>query len=264
MDVSRSAYYDWRRREPSQLEKDNVILLSKIREAHQKSRGTYGSPRVHAELVDDGIACGRNRVAKMMRLDGLKGKQRKRFTKTTDSNHNFPVAPNLLDQKFYAAAPNQVWVSDITYIPTGQGWLYLATVLDLYSRKIVGWSMSEKIDRHLVIAALNMATERRRPSRGLIHHSDRGGQYASTRYRAMIRRAAMKQSMSRAADCYDNAFMESCFGTIKTKLEMTEYKNYSEASREIRGYLNYYNFERKHSSIGYQTPFQFEKHFSLN
>ena len=201
-----------------------------------------------------------------MEIAGISAIQPKSFKpRTTDSRHKLGFNENLILELKELKLPDCLWVGDITYVPIETiRFGYLAVLMDRFSRKVVGWKLGKDMTEQLVISALRQAIRERNPEPGLIHHSDRGGQYASTRYRAMIQRAAMKQSMSRAADCYDNAFMESCFGTIKTELEMTEYKNYDEASREIRSYLTYYNFERKHSSIGYQTPFQFEQFFNLN
>ena len=201
-----------------------------------------------------------------MEIAGISAIQPKSFKpRTTDSRHNLGYNENLILDLKELKSPDRLWVGDITYVPIETlRFGYLAVLMDRFSRKVVGWKLGKDMTDQLVIASLQQAIRERNPGPGLIHHSDRGGQYASTRYRAMIQRAVMKQSMSRAADCYDNAFMESCFGTIKTELEMTEYKNYTEASRKIRSYLTYYNFERKHSSIGYQTPFQFEHFFSLN
>lgn len=260
MDVSRSAYYDWKTQPVSKRESHDMILVSKIREVHAISRGTYGSPRVHEELKAQGVAAGRHRVAKLMRLDGLRGKQRKRFTKTTDSAHTFPVAPNLLNQNFDVKSLDTVWASDITFIPTGEGWLYLATTLDLCSRKIVGWSMSATIDRHLVMAALRMAIGRRHPPRGLLHHSDRGSQYASYDFQNLLKAHGMVCSMSGRGNCYDNAVQESFYHTLKVELvHERSYRSRAEARTDIVDYIErFYNRVRRHSSLGYQSPTSYE------
>lgn len=237
-----------------------MTLLPKIREVHRLSRGTYGSPRVYEELKFQGISAGRHRVAKLMRLDGLKGKQRKRFTRTTDSDHSLPIAPNLLNQNFDVDVLDTVWASDITFIPTGEGWLYLATTIDLCSRKIVGWSMSETIDRHLVMAALRMAIGWRHPSRGLLHHSDRGSQYASKAFQRMLKAHGMVCSMSGKGNCYDNAVQESFYHTLKVELvHDRSYRTRAEARTDIVDYIErFYNRVRRHSSLGYQSPASYE------
>lgn len=236
------------------------MLLSEIRVIHRKSRETYGSPRVTAELRDRGIRCGRNRVARIMRDNGICAKMRRKFKRTTDSRHNLPVAANLLDQDFAVGRPNSVWAGDITYVPTDEGWLYLATVLDLYSRQVVGWSMKRRMTRDLVVDALKQAVGRRKPPPGLIHHSDRGSQYASGEFQELLNKHGFLCSMSRKGNCYDNACVESFFGTLKTEMICFErYKTRDDARRSIFEYIEvFYNRQRKHSTLGYKSPVEFE------
>ncbi len=235
-------------------------LLLEIRAAHQASRHTYGSLRVHAELRARGIKCGHNRVARLMRLDGLRAKQKRRFKATTNSNHDLPVADNLLGRDFQPQVPNQTWAADISYIPTGEGWLYLAVVMDLYSRLVVGWAMSDRTTRKLTMDALGMALGRRRPGPGLMHHSDRGSQYASGDYQAMLRANGITCSMSRKGEVYDNAPMESFFHTLKTELvHQRRYISREEAKADIFEYVEvFYNRQRRHSYLGYHSPAAFE------
>lgn len=258
--VSRSAFYDWLTRPKSVRGVANDELLAKIETAHMKSRRTYGSRRVQKRLILDGETCSKNRVARLMRKHGLKAKTKRKFRPTTNSRHSFPIAENLLERRFDAAGPNQVWAADITYIPTDEGWLYLAAVMDLHSRKIVGWCMGDRVTRELAMDALKMAIRQRRPSKGLMHHSDRGVQYASGDYQNLLRRHGMLCSMSRKGDCWDNAAMESFFGSLK--MECTHHRRYhsrSEARRDIFYYIEvFYNDERLHSSLGYRSPAQYE------
>ena len=258
--VSRSGYYGWLRRGESKRSGDNRILLSHIRIAHGQSRKTYGSPRVTEELNESGIDCGANRVARLMREHGLKGKRVKKYQVTTDSKHNYPVAPNLLNRQFDVSCPNRVWVSDITYIRTSEGWLYLAGVVDLHSRMVVGWSMSHRITEELTLDALNHALIRRQPSNGLLHHSDRGSQYASGNYQKLLRDHQITCSMSRKGDCWDNAVMESFFATLKTELIYHErFLKRENAKLKIFDYIEmFYNRKRRHSSLGYKSPVEFE------
>jgi putative transposase len=261
LSVSRSGYYAWRKRPVSPRKMANDIVLEQIKAAHQKSRQTYGSPRIQAELVAQGIRCGHNRVARLMRLNGLRAKQKRAFkVKTTDSNHHQPVAPNLLDQDFQTEQPDQKWLTDITYIATAEGWLYLAVVLDLYSRRIVGWAMSDRLERQLVIDALQMALLARRPPPGLLHHSDRGSQYASQEYQALLTKHQLRCSMSRAGNCYDNAPMESFFGTLKSELiHHRRYATRAEARADIFEFIEvFYNRVRRHSALAFQSPVMFE------
>jgi transposase InsO family protein len=231
-----------------------------IHDIFWKHKRRYGARRIAVELTARGQPCGVDRVAKLLKMQGLKAIQPKSFKpKTTDSNHTLGYNTNLLQRSPPPARLDRVWVADITYIPLQESaFAYLALVLDLCSRRVVGWSLAEHMTDTLVIGALQHAIRARQPPPGLIHHSDRGGQYASAAYRAVLRRAAIRQSMSRAANCYDNAFLESCFGTIKTELEMTEYQNSAEARRDIASYLAYYNQERRHSSLDYLSPADFE------
>ncbi len=266
LEIARSLFQRWQQFDLSPLEEDDKRILPIIVSIFHEHRRRYGTRRIADELRDRGYSLGRRRIAKLMEIAGISAIQPKSFKpRTTDSRHQLGYNENLILDLKELNTLNRLWVGDITYVPIETlRFGYLAVLMDRFSRKIVGWKLGKDRTEQLVIGALQQAIRDRNPEPGLIHHSDRGGQYASTRYRAMIRRAVMKQSMSRAADCYDNAFMESCFGTIKTQLEMTEYKNYAEALREIKSYLTYYNFERKHSSIGYQTPFQFERNVNLN
>lgn len=262
LSVSRSGYYAWRKRPVSPRKMANDIVLEKIKAAHRKSRQTYGSPRIQAELVAQGIRCGHNRVARLMRLHRLRANQKRAFkVKTTDSQHDQPIAPNLLGQNFEAQRQNQKWLTDITYIATAEGWLYLAVVLDLYSRRIVGWAMSDRLERQLVIDALQMALLARRPPPGLLHHSDRGSQYASEDYQALLTKHQLRCSMSRAGNCYDNAPMESFFGTLKTELvHHRRYVTRAEARTDIFEYIEvFYNRFRRHSALAYQSPVMFEQ-----
>lgn len=259
--VSKSGYYAWLARPESKRARENRRLLVRIRIVHKESRDTYGSPRVHAQLVRDGERCGEVRVAKLMAEAGIRARQKRKFTVTTDSKHNHPVAENVLGRQFEVGEPNKVWASDITYIPTGEGWLYLSSVLDLCSKTVVGWSMADSLESSLVTDALSMAYRRRMPERGLLHHSDRGSQYASEDYRTLLDRYGMQMSMSRKGDCWDNAVVESFFGTLKTELvHHRKYQSRQEARRDIFEYIEvFYNRQRLHSSLDYMSPADFEK-----
>ncbi len=260
--VSASGFYAWLNRPPSQRAVANQNLLGHIRRIHWDSHKRYGSPRVCAALRAEGQRVSRRRVANLMRINNLQaiGKRRFRIT-TTDSRHNFPVAANVIDRNFGALAPNQKWLADITYIFTAEGWLYLAAVLDLYSRKIVGWAMRDHMRTELPLAALTMALQRQRPQPGLIHHSDRGSQYASGDYQKALTAANITPSMSRKGNCWDNAPMESFFHTLKT--ELVHHKNYAtkeDAKRDLFQYIEgFYNRQRIHSAINYLTPEQMEQ-----
>jgi putative transposase len=255
-DVSRSGYYVWLKQPEGKKRQEDQALLTVIKEIHQESDRTYGSPRVHRELQRRGKRYGRNRVARLMRKDGLRAKTKRKFKATTNSQHQLPVAANLLNREFTPERPNQVWVADITYIWTGEGWLYLAIVLDLFSRAIVGWSMSERMTRGLVIDAYILAVKRRNPPPGLIHHSDRGSQYASTAFQVLLAKYGTTCSMSRKGNCWDNAPAESFFGTLKRELVFhCQYSTRSEARQSIFSYIErFYNRKRIHSSLGYRTP----------
>jgi putative transposase len=261
LSVSPSGFYAWRSRPQSPRKIANRELLVAIRRVHAQHRERYGAPRIHAELRAEGHTLSRKRVARLMRRHGIRARAPRRYRVcTTDSKHSLPVAANLLDQNFVANRPDQVWLADITYIPTGEGWLYLAVILDLFTRKVVGWAMREHMPAELTIAALTMAIQRRRPGAGLIHHSDRGSQYAAGDYRRMLQTAAIVQSMSRKGNCWDNAPMESFFGTLKTELvHQRDYPDRDAARRDLFAYIEgYYNRQRIHSAIGYITPEQAE------
>jgi putative transposase len=266
--VSRAGYYAWHARQqrgPSRRAQADARLAQVIQQVHQTSRASYGSPRIHAELVDRGVACSRKRVARLMQRQQLKGKTRRRFrVVTTDARHAEPVAPNHLARRFAVAtigAPDRVWAADYTYIPTRQGFLYLAVVLDLYSRRVVGWAMRHTQDHGLVLDALAMAVSQRQPAPGLVHHSDRGRQYASLAYQAELTRRGLRASMSRVGDCWDNAVVESFFATLKTELvEGADWRTREDARAALFGYLEvWYNRQRRHSTLHYQSPAEFEQ-----
>lgn len=258
--VSKSGYYAWQKREPSRREERDGELLAQIREAHARSRRTYGSPRVHAELRAEGTRCSRKRVARLMRAAGLSARRPRRAVRTTDSRHSLPVAANLLGRDFTAPAPDRRWAADITYVPTAEGWLYLAVILDLFSRRVVGHACAATLATVLVAEALALACGRRRPSAGLLHHSDRGSQYASAEYQARLSEVGAQCSMSRRGDCYDNAAVESFFSTLKTELiHGRRYATRAEARAEIFEYVEvFYNRERRHSALGYLSPAEYE------
>jgi transposase InsO family protein len=259
--VSPAGYYAWRSRPESARATANCRLLADVRRLHAQHQGRYGSPRLHAALRAEGRGVSRGRVERLMRRHGIKATASRRFRPTTtDSRHGLPIAPNLLKQRFVASAPNQVWLADITYIPTGEGWLYLAAVLDLATRKVVGWAMREHLRTELAAAALLMATQRQRPGPGLIHHSDRGSQYAAGEYRQLLSNAGMRASMSGTGNCYDNAPMESFFHTLKVELvHQRRWATRDEARRDLFAYIEgYYNRQRIHSALGYVTPEQAE------
>ena len=260
--VSASGYYAWRGRPESARALADKALVEDIRRVHAGSRRRYGSPRVHASLQAEGKRVGCNRVARLMRDHGIQAHRRRPFRRTTDSNHAFPPAPNLLDRQFASAvAPNQVWLADLTYIATGEGWLYLAAVLDLFSRKIVGWAMSETMPQELTLAALNMAITNRTPGPELLHHSDRGSQYCAHAYRRVLDEHGMRCSMSRKGNCWDNAPMESFFGSLKTELDGDGPFDTRQAARTalFRAIEGWHNRERLHSSLGYITPINKEQ-----
>jgi putative transposase len=236
-------------------------LLIEIRRVFVENDGNYGSPRIWEALKEINIPCSQNRVARLMHEEGLVAIQRRKFKATTDSKHNWPIAPNLLARNFSVGEPNRIWVTDITYIWTWEGWLYLSIVLDLYSRGIVGLAMSDRITDDLTQTALNQAIGRRNPSAGLIHHSDRGSQYASGDYQILLRKNEIIPSMSRKGDCWDNAVAESFFHTLKVeKINRFRFKTRDEAKREIFKYIEmYYNRKRTHSSLGYKSPCDYEK-----
>jgi transposase InsO family protein len=263
LEVSCSGYYDWQRRRlsPGPRAVEDRMLAQEIDQIHARSRKTYGAPRVAQELRKKGLRHGRNRVARLMKETGLCGRQKGRYcVRTTDSDHDQPIAPNRLAQAPKATAPNQLWVADITYIETQEGWLYLAAILDLYSRKIVGWAMGERIDTVLVLKALAMARLHRRPPAELLFHSDRGVQYASAEYRQALREAGFTASMSRRGNCYDNATMESFWATLKLELVYRgHFATRAHARHQIFDYIEtFYNRQRAHSALGYHSPVDFE------
>lgn len=259
--VSRSGFYAWIGREEPERSREDRRLMGLIRGIFVESRGTYGVPRVHQTLRRRGIRCGKKRVARLMRRAGLRSKLRRRFrVKTTDSKHGLPIAPDLVGRDFRTEQPNRIWVSDITYIPTDEGWLYLATTMDLFSRKIVGWSMFSSLRATIVVDALRMAIDRREPPDGLIHHSDRGVQYASAEFRGLLDTHGIAASMSRRGNCYDNAAKESFYHTLKTELVHHErYRTRDEARSSVFEYIEaFYNRVRLHSTLGYRSPVEFE------
>ena len=258
--VSRSGYYAWRQAPESPRAAENRRLDADIQRLFDEHRGRYGAPRITPDLQAEGWRVSRRRVANRMRAMGLRARAARRFKATTQSTHRLPVAPNRLQQDFTAAGPNQKWVADITYLWTGEGWLYLAVVLDLYSRAVVGWSMVERITKDLVMAALTMALFRRRPPPGLILHSDRGSQYAALDYQALLEQHGLRCSMSRKGDCYDNAAMESFFHTLKVEqIQGARYPTREAAKADVFEYIEtYYNPKRRHSTLNYQSPWDFE------
>ena len=265
LDVSRSGYYAWSRRPPSTGDLRRTELVAQIREVHSESRATYGSPRVFEALKDKGVACCENTVAKLMKAEGIRSKSKRRFrVQTTNSRHDHPVAANILNREFYPARANEVWTADITYVPTAEGWLYLAVVLDLFSRRIIGWATADHLRAELVCDALAMALTHRQPRGELLHHSDRGVQYASGAYQKILDGHGIKPSMSRSGNCYDNAVTESFFSTLKG--ELTHHESYSsreEARRSLFEYVEvFYNRKRLHSTLGYRSPADYEVRFA--
>ncbi len=255
--LSRSGFYSWRQRPESKRATANRLLLDNIRRIYKTAKGCYGSPRITSELNDHGYACSRPRIARLMQKHSIRAKTSKKFKVTTNAKHKYPFAPNLLKQQFYAAEPNRVWVSDLTYIRTWEGWLYLTVVLDLYNRKIVGWSMSKNmLAVDTTIKAFQMALRSCQPSAGLVFHSDRGIQYACNQFVDVAKGAHAIQSMSGSGNCYDNAVAESFFHTLKTELVHHEvYRSREQARRSLFEYIEgFYNRVRKHSYLGYKTP----------
>jgi putative transposase len=257
--VSRSGYYAWRGRIPSERQRANQELLERIRNVHTKSRTLYGSPRITAELNDEGIGCGKNRVARIMKDNVIRATlKRRRFRRTTDSRHDYALAANLVIE---SRQTERVWAADMTYVPTAEGWLYVSAVMNVKSRKIIGLSMGDRISQVLASAALKDAMQRQRPPEGLIHHSDRGRQYASYAYQALLKDNGITASMSRSGNCYDNAYMESFFGTLKTELVHGQrYRHRQDARLSIFEYvMMFYNRRRRHSALDYKSPEQYEK-----
>jgi putative transposase len=262
LEVSRAGYYAWLARPESPRAARMAELSEHIAEAHREGRGTYGAPRVHRALAARGVACCENTVAKLMRREGLRGCAPRRFVpRTTDSSHGHATPANALDRRFEPGEPDRVWVADLTYIPTGEGWLYLAAVLDLGSRKVVGWAAADHLKSELAQRALRNALESRGPGEGLLHHSDRGVQYACSGYRDLLAAHGIEASMSRKGDCWDNAAMESFFSTLKRELVHREaYATREEARRSLFEYIEvFYNRRRLHSTLGYLSPVQYEE-----
>ena len=259
--VSQSGYFAWKDRPACLRQRDDLVLLAHARSSFALSNGTYGSPRMTRELQDKGFAVGRRRTARLMRENDLRARQKRRFKRTTDSDHNWPVAPNIIDQDFAATGPNQKWGVDISYVWTREGWIYLAVVIDLFSRRVVGWSVGDRLHRRLAIAALQTALTMRRPPKGLIHHSDRGSQYCSVDYQATLRRHGIRISMSGKGNCYDNAMVETFFKTLKSELVWrATFFTRADAERDIARYIDgFYNPVRRHSALDYLSPAQFEK-----
>jgi transposase InsO family protein len=262
LQVSRSGYYDWRGRPESKRSAENRELTARIIEIHKDRRKrNYGSPRVHNQLEKDGVSCGRHRVARLMRVNGIRAEVQPKFKVTTDSDHQRPVAPNILAREFEAVAPNQKWAGDITYIWTAEGWLYLAVIIDLFSRKVIGWSMMPRMTADLVNSALRMAIANRLPFQSPLMHSDRGSQYASGSYQKILRTFGITCSMSRKGNCWDNAVSESFFATLKKEsVYQTDFATRAEARAEIFDYIEvFYNRERFHSALGGLSPCDFEE-----
>ena len=262
--ASKAGYYAWRQRDSSQREKRDKEIAKSIREIHQRSRKTYGSPRIHRALRKKGVLCGRKRVARIMRELRVKGIQRKRFRRTTNSKHEHPIAPNVLNRQFdpqKIAAPDVAWAGDITYIWTSEGWLYLAVILDLFSRRVIGWSMRHSMEAELALDALQMAINQRRPASGIVHHTDRGVQYACGDYRKLLTKNKMICSMSRKGDCWDNAVSESFFASLKGELiERQVWETREQARAAVFEYIEvWYNRERLHSSLDYNSPASYEE-----
>ena len=260
LNLSRSRYYSWLASPPSEHKRRDAELVKLIKDIFEESRETYGSPRVHQDRGEQGTRCSRKRVARLMRQNGIKACQKRKFKATTDSGHDFPVAPNLVNRDFEVEVPNKVWVSDITYIWTMEGWLYLCIILDLCSRKAVGWSMQSRITTSLTVDALSMAVIHREPKEGLIFHSDRGVQYAAEAFKKHLSENKMIQSMSRKGNCWDNACAESFFATLKTEeVFHRKYKTREEARKRIFEYIAvFYNRKRRHSFLDFQCPEEYE------
>jgi putative transposase len=259
--VSRGGYYSWLSRPESQRAREDRRLLPRIRAAFRENRRSYGSPRIYAELREEGIRCGRHRVARLMRQDRLQARPKRRFKITTQSAHAHEVAPNELQRQFQVAVPDTCWAGDITYVWTQEGWLYLAVLLDLCSRRIVGWAVSDRLTEELTLKALDQALAHRRPNAGLLHHSDRGSQYAARGYRQRLASHGLRVSMSRRGDCWDNAMVESFFSSLKTELFAGRRwpETREQARRELFDYIEvFYNRRRRHSALGYLSPREFE------
>jgi len=263
LEVSRSSYYGWLKRPASVHQKEDKILVEKMWRIHKESYKTYGIRRIKAKLNKEGISCGKNRVARLMRENGIFSRLRRKYKATTNSNHRLPVAPNILNQDFTADRPNKKWVGDITYIPTDEGFLYLAGIEDLFQRKVVGWSLGSRITKELTISALEQAAVRENPGDGLIFHSDRGSQYAAYAFQDVLYKYHIRQSMSRKGDCYDNACMESFFSTLKKDIIYgRRFKTREEAKLAIIEYIEtFYNCHRLHSTLGNMSPMEYERQY---
>lgn len=262
LQVTESGYYYWRKHKISSRESRDTYLTCRIREIHQQVKSRYGAPRIHAELQAGGEKVSRKRVSRLMRENNITAKVKRRCKSTTDSNHTNEIAPNLLEQNFAVSAANQVWVADLTYIWTGEGWLYLAIILDLYSRMIVGWQICDRMTRELVIKAFLLAYWKRKPGKGLIHHSDRGSQYTSKDFQNLLTNVGAKSSMSGKGNCYDNAVAESFFHSLKTELRPDKiFKTKEEAKNAVFEYIEgFYNTKRRHSALNYCSPIDFEQY----
>jgi putative transposase len=258
--VSASGFYAWKKRPPSPRATADAQLAVDIVAAHKRGRRAYGSPRVHRELRAQGVRVGKKRIERLMRQHGVRGRRKRRFRQTTDSNHALPIVPNVLQRRFEVNAPNLAWVTDVTYVWTDEGWLYLAAILDLFSRRVVGWSTSATNDTELALGALGCALRARKPAPGLLHHSDRGSPYASGDYRDALDAHGIIASMSRTGDCWDNAVAESFFGTLKA--ELIEHENYASRAAAVASIADYietfYNLQRRHSFLDYVSPIEFE------
>lgn len=259
--VSRSGYYDWKSRDSSIREAEELKLLRLIEDIHKASRKTYGSPRVLAELKGMGVPCDKSKVERVMKKNGIRAKTKRKYKVTTDSKHNLSVVPNVLNRDFSPEKPNRAWASDITYVWTKEGWLFLAVVIDLYSRQVIGWSMNERMTKELVISALRMAYFKRKPEAGLIFHSDRGSQYCSHEFRKVLSLYQMIQSQSRKGNCWDNSVVESFFHSLKTELIYDEdFETREEATRKIFEWMEvFYNRHRRHSTLENRSPVTFEQ-----
>ena len=260
--LSQSGYFAWRGRPACRRQRDDMVLLAHVRSGFALSNGTYGSPRMRRELQDAGLVVGRRRIARLIRDNGLQARHKRRFKRTTDSHHAGPIAPNLLDQDFTATGPNKKWGADISYVWTREGWLYLAVVIDLFARRVVGWATGDRLHRDLALAALRKALTMRRPAAGLIHHSDRGSQYCSIDYQAELEKNAILVSMSGKGNCYDNAMVETFFKTLKSELVWrTVFYTRQQADRAIGRYIDeFYNPVRRHSALNFTSPALFAKH----
>jgi len=260
--VTPGGYYQWKNRGKSKRELENEYLLHKIREVYKKSNRIYGSPRITEKLREQSISCSKHRVARIMRENGIISRTVRKFKATTNSNHNLPIAPNLVNQDFGVEVPNRLWVGDITYIDTDEGWLYLAKVMDVYNREIIGWAADKRMKKELVIKAMERSLMKRKSYKDLIFHSDRGSQYASHDFRRQLRKNGIRQSMSNKGNCYDNAIAESFFKTLKTELIYHKrYKTREEAKLDLFEYIEvFYNRERLHSALDYKTPIEYRKY----